>query len=291
MKITINESLDDFRVLRESGAYYVDKTLLLKEYLADRFKSCVLFARPRRFGKTMAMTMFRDFLDIHRDSKAIFEGLKITEYLEVVEKFQNQYPVVFLSLKEVFGRSFENIYRNLQIAVSQLCEDSAYLMDSPKVSKPNKMVFERLWYRNAEQPDTEQALGLLSQMLTQHFGRPAFVIVDEYDVPMAKALGTPFYDQVRDMIEHMLSYVCKTNANVKAVLLSGCLYTVKNSAYTGVNNIVPYTILSPAFASGIGFTDGDIQKLLSDAGLSDRYKDVQTWYDGYIFGRERMYCP
>ena len=291
MKITINESLDDFRVLRESGAYYVDKTLLLKEYLADRFKSCVLFARPRRFGKTMAMTMFRDFLDIHRDSKAIFEGLKIMEYPDVVEKFQNQYPVVFLSLKEVFGRSFENIYRNLQIAVSQLCEDSAYLMDSPKVSKPNKMVFERLWYRNAEQPDTEQALGLLSQMLTQHFGRPAFVIVDEYDVPMAKALGTPFYDQVRDMIEHMLSYVCKTNANVKAVLLSGCLYTVKNSTYTGVNNIVPYTILSPAFASGIGFTDGDIQKLLSDAGLSDRYKDVQTWYDGYIFGRERMYCP
>ena len=291
MKITINESLDDFRVIRESGAYYVDKTLLLKEFLADRFKSCILFARPRRFGKTMSMTMFRDFLDIHRDSKAIFDGLKIMEYPEVVEKFQNKYPVVFLSLKEVFGTDFEETFACLQTAISILCDDHAYLLESSKVDPDHKDAFRQLKRKKGSKGDSIYALSLVAKMLHDHYGKPAFVIVDEYDVPMAKALGTPFYDQVRDMIEHMLSYVCKTNANVKAVLLSGCLYTVKNSTYTGVNNIVPYTILSPAFASGIGFTDEDIRKLLSDAGLSDRYEDVETWYDGYIFGRERMYCP
>ena len=291
MKITINESIDSFRMLRESGAYYVDKTLLLKEYLADRFKSCVLFARPRRFGKTMAMTMFRDFLDIHRDSKAIFEGLKIMEYPEVVDKFHNQYPVVFLSLKEVFGKSFDSVFDNLQVVVSNLCSENAYLLASPTVDDADKEFMNELRFRRGKQSYYLESLSLLARMLHAHYGKPAFVIVDEYDVPMAKALGTPFYDQVRDMVEHMLSYVCKTNANVKAVLLSGCLYTVKNSTYTGVNNIVPYTILSPAFASGIGFTDEDIRKLLSDAGLSDRYEDVETWYDGYIFGRERMYCP
>ena len=128
-------------------------------------------------------------------------------------------------------------------------------------------------------------------MLCRHYGKPVFVIIDEYDVPMAKALGTPYYDQVRDMIEHMLSYVCKTNDNVRAVMLSGCLYTVKNSTYTGVNNIQPYTVLSPSYASAIGFTDEEVRKLLADAELMDWYDTVVEWYDGYIFGRNRMYCP
>ena len=128
-------------------------------------------------------------------------------------------------------------------------------------------------------------------MLRSYYKQKVFVIIDEYDVPMAKALGSPEYDKVRDMIEHMLSYVCKTNENVKGVILSGCLYTVKNSTYTGVNNIIPYTVLSPNFASSIGFTDDNVKKLLEDAGLSDRYDTVSEWYDGYIFGREKMYCP
>ena len=118
-----------------------------------------------------------------------------------------------------------------------------------------------------------------------------YVIIDEYDVPMAKSLGTPHYDKVRDMIEHMLSFVCKTNENVKGVVLSGCLYTVKNSTYTGVNNIIPYSILTPNFASAIGFTDDEVKSLLEDAGITDRYDVVEEWYDGYIFGRAKMFCP
>ena len=291
MQVNIRSSYDSFRELRESNAYYVDKTEMIEEYLIRRFDKAVMFTRPRRFGKTMTMTMFRDFLDIRQDSKDIFAGLKVMEHPDVVDNYMNQYPVVFVSLKEVFGQSYEEVFRNLCIAVSGVLEKNVFLLGSEKVSPAAKHFFETILNRNAEKPDTEQSLDLLCRMLRQHYGKQVFVIIDEYDVPMAKALGTPYYDKVRDMIEHMLSYVCKTNDNVKAVMLSGCLYTVKNSTYTGVNNIIPYTVLSPIFASAIGFTDENVKKLLSDAGLIDRYDTVAEWYDGYMFGRDKMYCP
>ena len=291
MQVNIRSSYDSFRELRESNAYYVDKTEMIEEYLIRRFDKAVMFTRPRRFGKTMTMTMFRDFLDIRQDSKDIFAGLKVMEHPDVVDNYMNQYPVVFISLKEVFGQSYEEVFRNLCIAVSGVLEKNVFLLESEKVSPAAKHFFETILNRNAEKPDTEQSLDLLCRMLRQHYGKQVFVIIDEYDVPMAKALGTPYYDKVRDMIEHMLSYVCKTNDNVKAVMLSGCLYTVKNSTYTGVNNIIPYTVLSPIYASAIGFTDENVKKLLSDAGLMDRYDTVAEWYDGYMFGRDKMYCP
>ena len=291
MQVNIRSSYDSFRELRESNAYYVDKTEIIEEYLIRRFDKAVMFTRPRRFGKTMTMTMFRDFLDIRQDSKDIFAGLKVMEHPDVVDNYMNQYPVVFISLKEVFGQSYEEVFRNLCIAVSGVLEKNVFLLGSEKVSPAAKQFFETILNRNAEKPDTEQSLDLLCRMLRQHYGKQVFVIIDEYDVPMAKALGTPYYDKVRDMIEHMLSYICKTNDNVKAVMLSGCLYTVKNSTYTGVNNIIPHTVLSPIYASAIGFTDENVKKLLSDAGLMDRYDTVAEWYDGYMFGRDKMYCP
>ncbi|MDO5134216.1 MAG: AAA family ATPase [Eubacteriales bacterium] len=291
MRLKIMEAYDSFRMLRDKHGYYVDKTMLLKEYLEDGFKSAVLFARPRRFGKTMTMTMFRDFLDIRQDSRGLFEGLKIMDYPDTTAAYMNQYPVVFLSLKEVSGTCFEDCLQNFRIALSELCEENRFLLASDRVSSVRKLNFEKLWRQEAGQQNTEQGLDLLCRMLRQHYGRPVFVLIDEYDVPIAKALGTPDYEKVREMVERMLSYVCKTNENVRAVLLTGCLYTVKNSTYTGVNNIIPYTVLSPVFASGIGFTDAEVRKILEDAGLSDRYAEVAEWYDGYIFGREKMYCP
>lgn len=291
MQNNIRSSYDSFRELRENNSYYVDKTDIIEEYLLRRFEKTILFARPRRFGKTLTMTMFRDFLDIRQNSKEIFKDLKVMEHPDVVESFMNQYPVVFLSLKEIFGDSFEKVFRNLQIAISSLCDDHELLYKSERVSDVHKGFFARLQKKEAGEEDTVQAVGLICRMLHDHFGKPVFVIIDEYDVPMAKALGTMFYDKVRDMVEHMLSYVCKTNSNVKAVMLSGCLYTVKNSTYTGVNNIIPYSVLSPIYASAIGFTDDDVKSILKDFGLEDRYDTVAEWYDGYIFGREKMYCP
>ena len=291
MQINIKSSYDGFRDLRENNGYYIDKSEMIEEYLVKRFDKAVMFARPRRFGKTLAMTMFRDFLDVRQDSRDIFSGLKIMDDSDVVQNYMNQYPVIFLSLKEVFGDSFENVFRNFQIAISTMCDDFADLLGSEKISAIHKEFFIKLQRKESNEADTIQALALLCQMLRQEYNRQVFVIVDEYDVPMAKALDTPYYDKVRDMIEHMLSYVCKTNGNVKGVILSGCLYTVKNSTYTGVNNIIPYTILSPLYASAIGFTDGDVKKLLADAGLSELFDTVEEWYDGYMFGREKMYCP
>ena len=289
--MNIRTSYDSFRDLRENHAYYIDKTEMLEEYLIRRFDKAVMFTRPRRFGKTLTMTMLRDFLDIRQDSREIFSGLKIMDHPDVVRNYMNQYPVVFLSLKEVCGNSYEKVFRNFQIAISTVCDDLSDLLESKNVSDIHKEFFEKLQRKESNEANTIHALGLLSQMLRDHYGKQVFVIIDEYDVPMAKALGTPYYDQVRDMIEHMLSYICKTNDNVKGVILSGCLYTIKNSAYTGVNNIQLYTVLSPIYASSIGFTDEDVKKLLKDAELPDLYDTVAEWYDGYMFGRDKMYCP
>ena len=291
MRLRIRASYDSFRELREDQAYYIDKTEVLQDYLVESFEKAMLFARPRRFGKTVTMTMIRDFLDIRQDSREIFEGLQIMQHPDTVRDFMNQYPVVFISLKEVFGKSFEDVLQNLRIAVSEMCESYRFLLKSEATGEASKYFLDTLLRRKGKQPDTEQALELLCRMCREHFGKPAFVLIDEYDVPMAKALDAPYYDRVRDMVEHMLSYVCKTNGNVRGVLLSGCLYTVKNSTYTGVNNIVPYNILTANFASAIGFTDGEVQEILADAGLEERYEDVKEWYDGYLFGREKMYCP
>ena len=291
MSINIRASYDSFRELRESRAYYVDKTEVIEEYLVRRFDKAVMFARPRRFGKTLTMTMLRDFLDIRQDSRDIFADLKIMGYPDVIRDYMNQYPVVFLSLKEVFGSNYDAIYRNFQNIISTLSKDWEILLASKLVNQYDKILLEKIMRRESIEEDSIEILDLLSRMLRDHYGKPVFVIIDEYDVPMAKAVGTPYYDKVRDMVEHMLSYVCKTNSNVKGVILSGCLYTVKNSTYTGVNNIIPYTVLSPIYASSIGFTDENVKQLLKDAEMPELYDTVEEWYDGYIFGRDRMYCP
>ena len=291
MSINIRASYDSFRELRESRAYYVDKTEVIEEYLVRRFDKAVMFARPRRFGKTLTMTMLRDFLDIRQDSRDIFADLKIMGYPDVIRDYMNQYPVVFLSLKEVFGSNYDAIYRNFQNIISTLSKDWEILLASKLVNQYDKILLEKIMRRESIEEDSIEILDLLSRMLRDHYGKPVFVIIDEYDVPMAKAVGTPYYEKVRDMVEHMLSYVCKTNSNVKGVILSGCLYTVKNSTYTGVNNIIPYTVLSPIYASSIGFTDENVKQLLKDAEMPELYDTVEEWYDGYIFGRDRMYCP
>ena len=288
---TINKSCDSFRKLRETNSYYVDKTMLLKEYLSTPSDEAVLFSRPRRFGKTLTMTMFKEFLDVRRNSREIFEGLEIMGHKKIVDDYMNKYPVVFLSLKEVSGDSFEDVLQSLRIMVSKVCEAFSDLLDCPNISDYRKRLFNQLRNQEAPKPNTEQALDLLCELLNLKYGKPAFVIIDEYDVPMAKALGKPYYEKVRDMIERMLSFVCKTNDNVKAVILSGCLYTVKNSSYTGVNNIISYSVLSPKYADCFGFTEEDVAQILKDADLTHLADTVREWYDGYLFGRTKMYCP
>ena len=291
MAIKINAPADIFRSLRENGAYYIDKTMILKEYLEERFEEAVLFTRPRRFGKTMLMTMIRDFLDIRRDSRDVFEGLEIMKCEDIVANYMNQYPVIFISLKETHSIDYKKVYEYLQVVVANLCASYGELLHSDKIMDADKDRFRELSSQSANEANTIVFLDTLSRMLHAHFGKQVFIIIDEYDVPMARTYGTPAYDQTRVMIERMLSCVCKSNEHVKAVLLTGCLYTVKNSTYTGVNNIKAYTVLSPRYATYFGFTDGEVRKLLEDAELTDHYDTVKEWYDGYLFGNDKMYCP
>ena len=291
MALNIRTSYDSFRELRENNAYYIDKTGVIKDYLTDKFDKAILFARPRRFGKTLTMTMFRDFLDIRQDSRKIFENLEIMAHIDVVDNYMNKYPVIFLSLKEIYGESFVNTFRNLQVLIAGYCKKIADILDDTRVNEADRELFKELEYQKADETNTVASLDLLSRMLHDHYKKQVFVIIDEYDVPMAKSLGKPEYDRIRDIIEHMLSFVCKTNDNVKGVILSGCFYTVKNSTYTGVNNIIPYTVLSPNYADAIGFTDENVKRILDEASLSEQYDIVSEWYDGYIFGRCKMYCP
>ena len=284
--LNIKSLCNSFRDTRENNLYYIDKTEIIEEYLIKRFEKVVLFARPCGFGKTLTMTMFRDFLDIRQKSESIFSGLKVMDNSDLVEGYMNKYPVIFISLKDVFGDSFEDVLKNFQITIRSIYDSYADLLDSDKISNFDKELFVKLQRQEMGGADTFQSVALLVQMMRIHYDKQVFIIIDEYDVPMAKALEMPYYDEVRDMVEHMLSYVCKTNENVKAVMLSGCLYTD-----TGVNNIIPYTVMSPIYATYIGFTDDDVKKLLADAGLSDRYDTVAKWYDGYMFGRDKMYCP
>ena len=189
------------------------------------------------------------------------------------------------------GEDFETIFGNFRRTISGVCKELDDLLQSDRVDEDDRMLFSELKKQKADAVNTVAALDLICRMLHDHYGKQVFVLIDEYDVPMGKALGMSSYEKVRDMIERMLSFVCKTNEHVKAVMLSGCLFTVKNSTYTGVNNVIPYTVLSPLYASYFGFTDKDVKKLLSDTGFSSYYDTVREWYDGYLFGRERIYCP
>ena len=200
MGLNIRSSYDSFRELRENDSFYVDKTAMLEEFLVRRFDKAVLFTRPRRFGKTMTMTMFRDFLDVRQDSRDIFDGLEIMNHPQVVEKYMNKYPVVFISLKEVFGDSFEDVQTFFVNLISTVCKSLTYLIDSDKVDSADKTVFENLRYRKGSVSDSLECLSLIARMLHDHHDKPAFIIIDEYDVPMAKALDKPYYDKVRDMI-------------------------------------------------------------------------------------------
>ncbi len=290
-RLKIDETCDSFRQIRNNGSYYVDKSYFLRDYFGAEQKKAIMLTRPRRFGKTVLMTMLRDFLDVRMDSRELFEGLQIMEHTDLVNKYMNKYPVVFMSLKEVYGETEEGVLEALREAIVKLMGSCRELLTAEDIYSDEKENYMELLRRKGNRDQLLQAPAFLCEMLSRHYGKPAYVLIDEYDVPMARTAGTEAYDPTRNMIEKMLSYVCKTNENVAGVVLTGCLYTVKNSTYTGVNNIRPYTVMTDTFSTAIGFTEAEVEKLLADGEISDRLPQVQEWYNGYIFGQDHIYCP
>jgi len=290
MDIKIPLGIEDFAKLREDGFYYVDKTFFIEELLSQQFE-VNLVTRPRRFGKTLTMSMFENFFDIARDSKALFDGLKISKDTELCQEWMNQWPVVFISLKSIEGYNFEMAYGQLKVLVSDVCKKYAFLLDSDKVNIADRQLFEELMFQTSDAANLNSCLLLFTRMMNAHYGKQAILLIDEYDVPLAKAHENGYYTEMLGVIRAMLGAALKTNSYLKFAVVTGCLKISKESIFTGINNLVVNTVMVKRFDEGIGFTQLEVSALLAAAGLENHAEEIRKWYDGYRFGSVDVYCP
>lgn len=289
MSLSFPLGYDDFARIREENFYYVDKTSVILELLKQKFQAN-LITRPRRFGKTLTMSMLEDFFDIRRDSRAHFEKLKISEHTKLCEAWQNQWPVIFLTLKSVEGNDFDTAYERLRILIAELFRKHDYLSVSSKVNPADAVDFMVVRDTKASLAQTTHSLILLTRMMAVHYGKPVILLIDEYDVPLAKASENHYYKEMLDVVRALFG-VLKTNEFLKFAVVTGCLRMAKESIFTGTNNFVSDTITDDRFNEFIGFTQQDVEQLLFDANLTEYADKMKRWYDGYRFGMVEVYCP
>ncbi len=289
LKIPVGVS--DFAKIRNYKYYYVDKTGLIEDLLEKETAEVTLITRPRRFGKTMGMSMLDNFFDIRKDSKAIFEGLEISQNTELCSQWMNQWPVLFLSFKEVDGTVFDHAFNLLKFTLAQFCDDHAYLTESEKVTEEQKRIFRRLNDQTASLTDVQGALLVLIKMMRAYYGKPVILLLDEYDVPIAKASANGYYTEMLEVIRGMMSTALKDNDALRFAVVTGCLRIAKESIFTGTNNFVSDTISSSHLNEYFGFTQADVDQLLKDADCQEHAADIKNWYDGYHFGDLDVYCP
>ena len=289
-KLNIPVGISDFAKIRDRKYYYIDKTKLISDLLEEETAEVTLITRPRRFGKTMAMSMLSHFFDIRKDSKAMFQGLKIAENTELCDEWMNQWPVLFLSFRRVDGLNFQSAYGMLQATITDVCENHLYLLDSPQVSAYPKEVMDRLLRGTASEKETKGSLLMLTKMMEAHYGKPAILLIDEYDVPIAKASANGYYDEMLDVMKGVLQAL-KDNDALRFAVITGCLRIAKESIFTGTNNFVSDTISSSHLNEYFGFTQEEVEQILIDADQTDHAEDVKAWYDGYHFGELDVYCP
>lgn len=288
--IKIPVGLESFELIRTSGFYYIDKTRFIAELVQDAF-SVNLITRPRRFGKTLMMSMLESFFDIRKDSRAIFVGLEITENTALCEKWMNQWPVLFLSFKDIASNKFKNSYEQLMFNISSLYIEHEYLLKSGQVNVADKECFMRLMMRTASEAEVRNSLFLLTRMMYMHYGKPVILLLDEYDVPLSKANGYGYYDEMLDLVRSLLSTALKTNLYLKFAVVTGCLRIARESIFTGANLFVMNSIHEGGYMDAFGFTEEEVRKLLKDAGFESHLPDMKRWYDGYRFGDYEIYCP
>lgn len=279
---------DTFETLIRSGGYYVDKTLLVRDLLRNRSR-VNLFHRPRRFGKTMNMSMLRSFLEIGAD-KSLFQGLAIKNETTIWDKHMGQYPVISISLKGIEAETFTEALSQIQNIVSTECKRIGFLNESEKTDSDDKDNFALLKAEKASQSSLRNSLAILARMLRMHYGKRVVILIDEYDVPLNYARNR-YQDSMLIFMRGFLGDVFKTNEDVEFIVVTGCLRFAKESIFTGANNPVVDTVLDSGFSSYFGFTDQEVEHILTDFGLSRKKKLVGEWYDGYLFGRDRIYNP
>lgn len=281
--------IENFKEMRKQDFYYVDKTGLIVDLLADWGK-VNLFTRPRRFGKTLNMSMLANFFEIGADA-SLFDGLRVSEEKELCENYLGKFPVVFVSLKGVDGLTFDDAYARLRILIRNEAMRLEVLRESEKLSMEEKNAYLRLVSENPEKTDITESLKLLCQLLEKHYGQKPILLIDEYDVPLDKAFLHGYYPQMIDLIRSMFGAALKTNDSLFFAVLTGCLRVSKESIFTGLNNLKTLSISNVKFNEYFGFTDEEVGRMLADYGLEAHQAEAREWYDGYRFGNQDVYCP
>ena len=281
--------IDSFEKLRREDFYYVDKSRMIVDLMAN-WGEVNLFTRPRRFGKTLNMSMLKCFFEIGTD-KSLFDGLRVSEEKELCEKYMGKYPAVFVSLKDVDGLTFEDAYDMLREIIRKECVRLQFLMDSDALTDAEKEPMKRLLGNRPERVDIKNSLTLLCALLEKHYGQKPILLIDEYDVPLDKAYYHGYYPQMIDLIRAMFQAALKTNSSLFFAVLTGCLRVSKESIFTGLNNLKVCSISDVKFDEFFGFTDEEVRAMLSAYGLESHYDETREWYDGYRFGGQDVYCP
>ena len=281
--------IEDFKEIRTDGYYYVDQTTLIEQVLEKRSK-VTLFTRPRRFGKTLNMSMLRYFFEIGTDS-TLFAGLHISENTALCEKYMGKYPVIAISLKGVAEASYDRAYQLLVQIVNEVADHFQFLLDSEKLTEIDKMRYRVLLDMEMRPDVLAMSLKRLTSLLEKHYGKKVVVLIDEYDVPLAKAYENGFYDEMVLLLRNFLGNVLKTNSSLAFAVLTGCLRIAKESIFTGLNNFKVYSITNTEFDETFGFTNEEVWEMLAYYGLGGHFEEVKAWYDGYRFGNADVYCP
>ena len=289
--INVPVGISNFEKIRQDGYYYVDKTGLIKDMLKNKIPEVTLITRPRRFGKTLAMSMLASFFDIRRDSKKLFQGLNISKEQQLCNDWMNQYPTLFLSFKDVDGTIFENALGLLQFTIAELCKKHTYLIESDGVDQDDKETFRKLKSMGSNLPELQGSIIMLMNMMKAYYNKQVILLIDEYDVPIAKASSNGYYKEMLEVMKAMLSTALKDNEALKFAVVTGCLKIAKESVFTGTNNFVSDTISSERYNEYYGFTQKDVDQILQDAQIEEKASDIKEWYDGYRFGEFDVYCP
>lgn len=291
--LKIPVGISDFKKLREDGYYYIDKSGLIADLLTNN-SEVTLITRPRRFGKTLAMSMLANFFDIRKKSQNLFTGLQIESRPDLCQAWMNQFPTLFLTFKDVDGLDYASARDMLRSQIARLCNEHSYLADSPSVNENDRKEFIQLAdIVDGKPTDTmlKTSILLLMRMMQAHFQKPVILLLDEYDVPLAKASANGYYPQMLELMKSLMSTALKDNSTLRFASITGCLKIAKESIFTGTNNFVSDTISSSSLDEYFGFTQVDMKKLLSDAGMIERASQIKDWYDGYHFSASDVYCP
>lgn len=286
--------IENFQDMRKFNFYYIDKTNLI-EQLLDNWSKVTLFTRPRRFGKTLNMSMLRSFFELGTD-KSLFDGLYISKNKELCEEHMGKYPVIFFSLKSVEGLKFENARYRIIEMIGREAQRYEFLAESDKLSENEKAQYKALIALDNGKYTMDDdilisGIQMLSHLLYKHYGQKTVILIDEYDFPLDKAFENGYYKEMVSLIRGIFGMALKTNDSLQFAVLTGCLRISKESIFTGLNNFEVLSVLNTQYDEAFGFTDGEVKQILEDYNLSDHYPDVKEWYDGYHFGNTDIYCP